>query len=236
MTIHLTGYEALTEAYYANRNVEVLLHARFTIDVDGRKIPVDPFQALEKVDRWELSPEKLSCEVCSVWDFLMCGGEGGDLFHVHIAPRTALVLTREYGDRLAEGIRAVAVAGAVFERAVSWAVKVPLTDPGHDLYAFLGRLEPRMPLGIREWAQNGDLRRCAREIGMSLVDLFGLDPESVGATLRARHVLDYECEDRSYGGDLLDIVLEILRKGGSLSERTGRGGGDTSHSPFAWAL
>ena len=57
MTIHLTGYEALTEAYYADRNVEVLLHTRFTIESNGRKIPVDPFQALEKVDRWELAPE-----------------------------------------------------------------------------------------------------------------------------------------------------------------------------------
>ncbi len=236
MTIHLSGYEALTEAYYADRNVEVLLHTRFSIDVDGRQVPVDPFQALEKVDRSELSPEKLSCEAWSVWDFLMGAGGGEGLFHVHVAPRTALVLTRECGDRLLDGVRGIAVAGAVFERAASWAVNVPLTDPGHDLGAFLGRLEPRLPLGIREWEQNGDLRRHAREIGMSLIGLFGLDPESVGETLRARHVVDWGREDRSYGGSFLDIVLETLREGGSPLGGTGKGGRDASIPPVAWAF
>ncbi len=236
MTIHLTGYEGLTEAYYADRNVEVLLHTRFTIESNGRKIPVDPFQALEKVDRWELAPEDLSCEAWSVWDFLLCAGGVDGFFHVHVAPRTALVLTREYGERLSEGVRAIAVGGAVFERAACWARSVPVTEPAHDLCAFLGRLEPRLPLGIRKWQEDGDLRRHAREIGMSLAALFGLDPESVRAALRARHVVGLDREDSSYGGELLDIVLEILRKGGSTLGRTGQVERGVSNAPLSRAL
>ncbi|MDA8028378.1 MAG: hypothetical protein M0Z25_05295 [Nitrospiraceae bacterium] len=212
MTISLTGYEALAEAYYADHNVEVLVNSKFFVDQEGTRIPVDPFQALEMFERWNLNPGKLSCEVLSVWEYLQSCGGGEDFLQFFLCPRTALVLTKDHGDPLTKGIRGFAVEKTVYDKALSWAKSVPITEPDHDYEAFLGRLEPRLPLKKGMGHQKDDLARYAREIAQALMELFGLDRESVKESLMARHVVGYERTDVSLGGDLLDIVLEGIGK------------------------
>ena len=212
MAICLTGYEALAEAYYADHNVEVLVNSKFFIDQEGTRIPVDPFQALEMFERWDLNPGKLSCEVLSVWEYLQSSGAEEEFLQFFLCPRTALVLTKNHGDPLAKGIRGFAVEKTVYDKALSWAKSVPMTEPDHDYEAFLGRLEPRLPLKKGMGHHHGDLARYAREIAQALMDLFGLDRESVRESLVARHVVGYDRKDISWGGDLLDIVLERIGK------------------------
>ena len=221
MTICLTGFEALAEAYYADHNVEVLVNSKFFVDQDGKRIPVDPFKALEMVERGDLNPRKLLCEVLSVWEVLQSSGAGEDFLQFLVCPRTALVLTKNHGDPLSRGIRGFAVEKNVYDKAVSWAKSVPMTEPDHDYDSFMGRLEPRLPLKKGMGQNHGDLARYAREIAQALMDLFGLDGESVRESLMARHVVGYERNDVSLGGDFLDIVLERI---GKSPVRIGSGG------------
>ncbi|EQD24995.1 MAG: hypothetical protein D084_Lepto4C00289G0007 [Leptospirillum sp. Group IV 'UBA BS'] len=200
MTVHLTGYDALALAYYADHNVDVLVNTKFFVDKDGKRIPVDPFQTLEMVEKWGLPMENLVCEAMSVWDYMQCVGTADGPLAIHPCQRTVLVLTRDFGEHLSGGICGFAVERSVFEKAALWAKHAPLTEPENDLYVFLGRLSPRLSLGVGAWQNDGDLRRHAREIATALIAIFGVDPESAREILQARNVVGYEREFTSYGG------------------------------------
>jgi len=212
MTIRLTGKDALAEAHYADINPEVLVNTKFFNERNGKRFILDPHEALEMVERRALRPEELSCEALSVWEhFEQAGGETGFL-HIHPGLKTVVVLTRDQGSRLAEGVRGFAVKSSVFDSALWWAKNSPMTNPDLDWEEFIGRLQPRLPLKKQAWQQDGDLRRHAREIAVALISLFGLDPDSIGEDLRAKEVVRFQGELQSYGGELLDMVLDRIRK------------------------
>jgi len=212
MTIRLTGKDALAEARYADINPEVLVNTKFYNEQNGRHSLLDPHEALELVERGTLKPEDLSCEALSVWEHLQRAGGASGFLLIHPGSKTILVLTRDHGSRLAEGIRGFAVLPSVFESAGWWAKNSPMTDPDLDWEEFIGRLQPRLPLQKQACQHDGETRRHAREIAESLIDLFRLDTDSVREDLQAKEVLTYGRELKSYGGDLLDIVLERIRK------------------------
>ena len=212
MPIRLTGKDALSEALCADQNTEVLVSTKFYNEGNGMHFILDPHEALEMVERRSLKPEDLSCEALSVWEHLQRAGGPSGFLHIHPGSRTVLVLTRDHGSRLAEGVRGFAVLASVFDRASSWAKNSPVTSPDLDWEEFIGRLQPRLPLQKQAWQQSADLRRHAREIATALIDLFGLDPDSIREDLLSKEVVRYNGELQSYGGDLLDIVLERIRK------------------------
>ncbi len=212
MTIRLTGYEALAEAYYADHNMEVLLNTVFYLEKGGERIPLAPFQALKMAEYQEFLPEDLACEAQSVWDHLQRTGGPTRLFRNHPSSETVLVLTKDHGALLSEGIRGFAVLAPVFERAAWWAKNSPVTDPEHDRLGFLGRLLPRLPLRIREWQKNGEIRRHAKEIAETMIGLFGLDAVAFKDELRRKTLPEDDEEASPRGGYLLDAVLEGIRR------------------------
>ncbi|MEC4682544.1 MAG: hypothetical protein VST70_02530 [Nitrospirota bacterium] len=212
MTIRLIGNDALAEAHYADTNPEVLVNTKFFNERNGKHYLLDPHEALEMVARRTLKPEDLSCEALSIWEHLERAGGASGFLHIHPGSRIVLVLTRDQGSRLAEGIRGFAVLRPVFEGASCWARMSPVTDPLLDWEEFLSRLHPRLPLQKLAWEQNGDLRKHAKEIALILIDLFGLESDSLREDLRAKEVVRYDGDLQSYGGDLLDMVLELIRK------------------------
>ena len=220
MTIHLTGQEALAEAHYADINTEILVNTKFYSDRDGKCRLLDPHEALEMVERRALRREDLSCDALSVWEHLECAGGASGFLHIRPGAQTVLVLTRDQGSWLAEGVRGFAVRPSVFESAARWAKNTPMTTPVLDWEEFLARLHPRLPLQKQAWEQNGDLRKHAKEIALLLIDLFGLDPESLREEFLAKEVVSYIEEPRSCSGDFLDLVLERIRRtpSGSVDE------------------
>ena len=212
MTIHLTGKEALAEARYADIDPEILINTRFYNDREGRHRLLDPHEALEMVERQALKPEDLSCDVLSVWEHLERAGGPSGFLHIRPGMQTVLVLTRDQGSRLAEGVRGFAVLSAVFESAARWAKDTPITDPALDWKEFLSILQPRLQPRKQAWEQNGDLRKHAKEIAFLLIDFFGLDPESLSEDCLAKEVVNYVGEPRSCNGDFLDLVLERIQK------------------------
>ena len=207
--VRLTGNEALDEACYAVRYSETLLNTTFYGEREGARFHLDPREVLDMVDRRVLKPEELSCEELSVWEHLERPTCATGFLHVRLGSRVVLVLAKDHGSRLAKRVRGFAVLSPVFGKAVRWAKNAPLTAPGLDRREFIGRLKPRLPLRRGEWQQNGDLRRHAREIAKALADLFGIDLESVRERFRAMKIVDGDSE-QSYGGNLLDIVLERI--------------------------
>ena len=222
MTIHLSGSEALAEAYCAERNVNILVNAKFAVDDRGRVRPLDPFQAIELVEGRRIDPAALHCDVTSVWDHLVSGGFGGGSFEILSGPHTVLLLTRDHGYPLSEGVRGLAARSSVFDDAGGWAKGVPLSDPDRDWQSFLGRLEPILPLRKNAWRQNEELGRHAREIAALLIDRFALDSALLRENLLAREVVAYDPDLETYGGALLDAVLDQLRKRPAKSAKSGR--------------
>ncbi len=249
VTIRLTGYEALSEAYYADRNRNVLANTIFYLRCDGGRLPLAPFQVLKMAEQQKFLPEDLVCLAPSVWDYLLGTGEPARLFRIHPSSGTALVLTKDHGVLLTEGIRGFAVVAPVFERAARWAKNAPVTDPDHDWLGFLGRLLPRLPLRVREWQENGELERHATEIAETLIDLFGLDRQFSAGEFRTKALPASVEEAPLSGGSLLDAVLERLRRrpwspgnddlpGGVLRSRTRSSGSalhpeESLHCPLA---
>jgi len=232
MTIRLTGKDALAEAHYADINPEVLVNTKFYNEQNGKHFILDPHEALEMVERRALKPENLSCEALSVWEHLEREGGRSGFLHIHPGSKTVLVLTRDQGSRLAEGVRGFAVKSSVFDGASWWAKNSPMTDPDLDWEEFIGRLQPRLPLRKQAWQQDGDLRRHAREISAALISLFELDPDSIGDDLRAKEVVRFQGELQSTGGELLDMVLEQIRKIPSRAGEEDFPGRTTWHTPF----
>ena len=232
MTIRLTGKDALAEAHYADINPEVLVNTKFYNERNGKHFILDPHEALEMVERRAMKPEELSCEALSVWEHLERAGGASGFLYIHPGSKTVLVLTRDHGSRLAEGVRGFAVKSSVFDGASWWAKNSPISDPDLDWVEFIGRLQPRLPLRKQAWQQDGDLRRHAREIAVSLINLFGLDPDSIGKYARAKGVVRYDREIQSYGGDLLDMVLDQIRKTPSKAGEEDFPGRTPRHSPF----
>ena len=232
MTIRLTGEDALVEAHYADTNPEVLVNTKFFNERNGKHYLLDPHEALEMVERRGLKTEDLSCEALSVWEHLQRAGGAIGFLHIHPGSRTILVLTRDQGSRLAEGVRGFAVLAPVLESAAWWAKNTPMTNPLLDWEEFLSRLHPRLPLQKLAWEQNGDLRKHAKEIALILIDLFGLEPDSIREDLRAKEVVRYDGDLQSYGGDLLDMVLERIRKTSFQSGGENFPGRGTREAPF----
>ncbi len=220
MTIRLRGNDALKEAYHADRNVDLLVSAKFAVDDHGKVRFLDPFQAIELVEGQRIDPAALYCDVPSVWDHLLSGGFGGGIFRVLFTPHTVLLLTRDHGYPLSEGVRAIAAQASLFENAGEWAKAVPLSDPDRDWKSFLARLEPVLPLRKKVWRQNEDLRRNAREIATLLIDHFDLEPALIRESLQAKGVVDYDPDLASYDGLLLDEVLDHLMHRSAASEAT----------------
>ena len=215
--VRLTGTEALVEACYAVRYRETLANTTFYGDREGTRFLLDPREALEMVDQRVLKPEELSCEALSVWEHLERPSGATGFLHVRLGSRVVLVLARDHGSRLAKRIRGFAVLSPVFGKAVRWAKIAPVTVPGLDRQEFIARLKPRLPLRKREWQHNGDLRRHAREIAKALADLFEIDLESARERFRAMKIMNGDSELQSYGGNLLDIVLERIGTSSSKS-------------------
>ncbi len=211
MTIRLYGNEALKEAYCADRNVDRLINAKFAVDDRGESRPLDPFQAIELVKGRRIDPAALYCEVPSVWEHLISGGFGGGTFEILSAPHTVLLLTRDHGYPLSEGVRGLAAKSSLFEKAGGWAKGAPLAEPDRDWHSFVSRLEPLLPLRKNAWRQNEDLGAHAREIAALLIDRFALDPSLIRENLLAKGVVTYVPGLPTYGGALLDAVLDQLR-------------------------
>lgn len=207
MAIRLHGEEAVNQAHYTESNDGLVANSEFHIEKEGRNIHLSPQEALRLVRDGTIEPEKLTCEVRSVWDLVQENEINRSLF-IHPCPNTVLILSREYGAEIGGGIRGFGVLLPSYENAVRWAMNSPVIDLDYDRDEFIVRLHPRMLLRKKAWSQDVDLLRYAKEISMALIEIFGIEPESVWEKLRQNITLYHEGQPFLHGGNILDTVLE----------------------------
>lgn len=209
MVIRLSGAEALNQAHYAENNEGLVANSDLHFEQEGQNVSLSPQEALRLVKDGTIEPEMLTCEVQSVWDLLHANEINNTIF-IRQCPNIVLVLTRDYGAEIGGGIRGFAVPASSYDNAVHWAMNSPAIDLDYDRDEFIVRLHPRMLLRKKAWHQDVNLLRHAKEIALALVEIFGIDPETVWDKLRQNITLYHEGQPFLHGGDILDTAIEEI--------------------------